>query len=165
VSHMVKSSRGNMPSDRENDTNQPILVIVRRGRRGRGFTVAPADDATNVEPCQDESELGEAIREMLDDPNQPRFDPSALGDEEDDEPPRRRSRNRVQVRDDSDDEDEDEDEQPRGGLIDDLMTGVGDNGRDPTDQLIMNIGSRLLRAGQNMSTSGKARRKRSRKNG
>jgi hypothetical protein len=42
------------------------------------------------------------------------------------------------------------------------MTGVGDNGRDPTDQLIMNIGSRLLRAGQNMSTSGKARRKRSR---
>lgn len=162
MTHMVKSSRGKMPSNRKDVTDQPILLIVRRGRRGRGFTVAPADDAANVEPCQDETELGEAIREMLDDPEQPRFDPSSLDAEEDDEPPRRRGRKQMRTRDQGEDEDDEEDDAPKGGLLDDLMTGVGDNGRDPTDQLIMNIGSRLLRAGQNMSTSGKARRKRNR---
>jgi len=157
-----------MPSERENDINLPILVIVRRGRRGRGFTVAPADDAANVEPCADISELGESIKELLDDPMQPRFDPAALEDDDEDEPPRRRKGGRgssVRVREDSEYDDDDDDRAPRRGVIDEIMDGVGENGRDPTDQLIMNIGSRLLKAGQNLSTSGKARRKRERRGG
>lgn len=166
MSRMVKSSWGKMPSNREVDTGQPILVIVRRGRRGKGFTVAPADDAANIEPCADEAELGESIRAMLDDPNQPRFDPSSLDDEDEDEDerPRRRKARARKARAEGDDEDEDEDEgEGSNGIIGDLMNGVGDNGRDPTDQLLMNIGSKLLRAGQNLSTSGKSRRKRSRR--
>lgn len=168
MSRMVKSSWGKMPSLREVDTGQPILIIVRRGRRGKGFTVAPADDATNVEPCSTEAELGESIRALLDDPNQPRFDPSSLDDDDDEEEePRRRKSRARKARSSSDDDDDgdEDDDQESGSLIGDLMNGVGDNGRDPTDQLIMNIGSKLLRGAQNMSTSGKSRRKRGRGNG
>jgi hypothetical protein len=162
-----------MPSSQDHDINLPILVIVRRGRRG-GFTVAPADDATNVEFCQGPSDIGESIKEMMDSPSQPRFDPSAMGEPEEEEDPRKRGGRDESIRRseskrrraNDDDEDDGEDDGRRasvgGGLLDGLMDGVGENGRDPTDQLIMNIGSRLLQAGQNMSTSNRSRRKRNR---
>lgn len=54
------------------DTTEPILVLVRRGRKGRGFSVSPVEDISNASACLDEKELGETIGEMLDDPNQPR---------------------------------------------------------------------------------------------
>ena len=71
----------------KNDTDQPILFLVRRGRGGRGYLVSPLDDRSNPYPCGDAAQLGEAIIELLDDPKQARFDESQLdgGDEDEDE--------------------------------------------------------------------------------
>jgi len=129
------------------DTNEPILVLVRRGRKGRGFTVAPVEDASNPAMCQDKEELGEVIEEMLLDENQPRVNinellsaagaPSDSEDPEDDE-----------EEDGYEDEDEDEDEpQGQGGILD----GVA-GAEDPADRLLFNIFSAAVTKGQQLSS-------------
>ncbi len=66
------------PMTDEYDVNEPILILVRRGRGDRGYLVAAVDDASNPLPCPDEGEVGKAVLELLNDPKQPRFDERQL---------------------------------------------------------------------------------------
>lgn len=116
------------------DVNQPILILVRRGRGDRGYLVAAVDDTSNPFPCADEAEVGKAVIELLDDPKQPRFDERQLEDldDEDDE-------------DGEDLEEEVEDEAPEGEDDDDGAEGGGeDDGPDPLDELGLDPGEKLL---------------------
>lgn len=159
------------------DTSGPILVLVRRGRKGRGFSVSPIEDIANAAICADEKDLGEAIVEMLDDEEQPRVnlkdflergsapaDSSSRADDEEDED---------DERDDTDDEDEDEDDDdeahdPAEGT---LLEGVA-GADDAADQIMFNLFNAAMSKGRSMSTkkvrdrgtrkSGKKKRKRTR---
>lgn len=62
----------------EYNTLEPILVLIRRGRNGRGFSVSPVEDLANPALCADGNEMGEVIIEMLNDTNQPRVDVNSL---------------------------------------------------------------------------------------
>jgi hypothetical protein len=59
-------------SEEKFDKSQPILVMIRRGRGGRGFLISPVDNVLEVAACADAGEIGELIVEMLDDEKQPR---------------------------------------------------------------------------------------------
>lgn len=54
------------------DTNDPVLIVVRKGRNGKGYIVAPAD-SDHLCPCMSEEDLGFAISEIINDENQPRL--------------------------------------------------------------------------------------------
>ena len=127
----------------ENDIKEPILVLIRRGRGGKGFAVSPVDDVTNPAPCVDEAELAKAIIEMLDDKNQPRVNAHDLlnAAAEVDEP---EGRGNGRDEDDEDGEGEGEEED------DSIFAGVRD-ADDPTDRLIINVVSSLIKKGQEMS--------------
>lgn len=130
------------------DINDPILILVRRGRKGRGFSVAPIEDVSNAAACADEKEVGEVIKEMLDDENQPRVNINNLlsagapasgavaNSESDDD-------------DEYEDEDDAEDEDPhKGGLFE----GVAAAGEGGTERLIMNGLGILAQKGRDMSS-------------
>ena len=126
-------------SKEEYDTSQPILVIVRRGRRG--FTVAPADNPTDVSACADVEAVGDVIIEILDDKSQPRVDIGGLlsaarddvEDAEDDE----EESEELDEADEEDDEDEGEDDDvpwykakdPADALLIGLLTGAATKAR------------------------------------
>ncbi len=136
----------------DNDTSEPILVLIRRGRKGRGFSVSPVDDLGNPAMCADAAELGEVTIEMLDDPKQPRVNVqellNAAQEDGDDDGPRH-----VNGRDDDgDDGDEDEEEGEDGGIFE----GIRD-AEDPADQFIINLFSAAVSKGRELSTKGKRR--------
>ena len=60
------------------DTDDPVLIIVARGRKGRGYIVTPADSDTPF-PCMSAEDVGEAIIEILDDPEQQRVKANTVG--------------------------------------------------------------------------------------
>lgn len=60
------------------NTSDPILVVVRRGRGGKGFLVSPIENVSNAAPCVDAVEVGESILEMLNDISQPRVNMDEL---------------------------------------------------------------------------------------
>jgi hypothetical protein len=113
------------------DINEPILVLVRRGRKGRGFSVSPVEDVSNSSACMDAQELGEVIVELLDDPDQPRVDLGeilsaaanpATETQERDAPRSERKRDIEEAVDDDADEEEDDDRQaPASSSGDDLL--------------------------------------------
>ena len=128
------------------DTNEPILILVRRGRKGRGFSVASVEDVSNAAPCSDEKEIGDVIKEMLDDVEQPRVNIHDLLAAAAGNPPGAVSQ--------SDDEDEEEDEEegdedPHEGTI---FEGVMGSGEGAGDRLLLNIVSGLVQKGKSMST-------------
>lgn len=127
-------------SSKQHDTNEPILLLVRRGRRGKGFLVSAADDHTNPAACADAEEIGGVIEEMLDDPEQPRFDMDALagGDAAPEAPATGGEIEEYE----GDDEDEDEDE----GEADPMMSGL-----DPLERLALQVGKKLLDKGREVS--------------
>ena len=163
----------------EYDTSKPILILVRRGRKGRGFSVSPVEDVSNAAACADEKEIGEVIKEMLDDKAQPRVDINDLlsaaaegpppaddeedegdddyeGDDDDDE----------EADDEESDDDEEEGEDSASGTV---FEGVAGS-EDPADRLLFNIFTRVVRKGQDMSSSrvrgpsrGKKRKKKKKK--
>ena len=139
------------------DTSKPILVLVRRGRKNRGFSVAPVEDISNAAVCADEKEVGEVIIEMLNDEEQPRVDvndllAAAAGDSSDSES------------DDEDDEegdDEDDDDATKGTIFEGAVGSA-----DPLEQVLFNVMARAVRKGQNMSSSrvrGSGRRRKKKK--
>ncbi|MHC4433927.1 MAG: hypothetical protein ACYTBS_18965 [Planctomycetota bacterium] len=150
------------------DTSEPILVIIRRGRRGRGFTVAPVEDASNPAMCGSKEELGEVLEEMLDDEHQPRVDINQLlaaasgedplpqddcGSDDGAEDPDEEYEDG-----DEDEEYEDDDEEPagEGGIFE----GVAGS-EDPADRLLFNLFSAAVTKGRDMSS--KPRKPRSRR--
>lgn len=62
----------------QHDTSEPILILVRRGRNNRGFSISPVEDISNAAIVSNETEIGEVILEMLNDPNQPRVNVNDL---------------------------------------------------------------------------------------
>lgn len=147
------------------DTNQPILLVVRRGRRGRGFTVAPVEDATNPAMCGSASELGEVIEEMLDDESQPRVDLDELinaghPDSDDEKSTDSSSSNSESEGEEEyeDDEEEEAEEDGEGGILD----GVAGSA-DPAEQILVNTFSWLASKGRSMSSKPRKPRARSRR--
>lgn len=138
------------------DTSKPILVLVRRGRNNRGFSISPVEDVSNSASCADEKEIGEVIVEMLDDPTQPRVDinellaaasgaPSSRNVPDDEEGDEDDEDNEEEYEDDDDDDGED---RSRGTVFE----GVAD-AEDPADRLLFNIFSSVVTKGRGMSSS------------
>ncbi len=139
------------------DVTQPILILVRRGRGDRGYLVAAVDDASNPFPCADESEVGESVVQLLNDPTQPRFDEKQLGaapadydeDEEEEE-------SDIEEEEEDEDEEEYEDEPPAPDPLDEL-------GLDPGEKLLFKIGEKLLGSARHMSNDYRDKRKKRKK--
>jgi len=145
------------------DTSEPILVLIRRGRKGRGFSVAPVEDATNPAMCQSTEEVGEVIKEMLDDEGQARVDLKDLfsvssgdassddddydDDDYDDDDDR-----------EGDDEDDEEEEDTAAGTIFEGVAGAA----DPTDRLLLNVFTKVVKKGQDLSSKPRKKRNRTR---
>jgi len=137
------------------DVNEPILVLVRRGRKGRGFTVCPVEDISNPAVCSDSKEMGEVIEEFLNDENQPRVNVkdllgAATGHEpQGDLPPGGNGSEspRGQQAQEPDEDDEEEEEEEEG-----IFTGVAGS-EDPASQLLVNLLSGAINQGRKMSST------------
>jgi hypothetical protein len=152
-----------MSDSKANDTNLPILVLIRRGRKGRGFLVSAADDPTDVAACADGDEVGAAIVELLDDPDQARFDQSQVesgsseADSTDEEQETYAAGDELEEYE-GDEEGEDDEDEREPGVFD-----VDPEG-DIATQLLVNLGRATLKKGQELSNnyrkkgSGKNRR-------
>lgn len=145
------------------DKNEPILVLIRRGRKGRGFSVSPVEDISNPAVCQTSTELGEIIEEMLDDEGQPRVDlkelmAAATSDARDDRDDRDDDGD-----DDGDDEEYDDEDEEEGEEEEDegIMSGVIGS-EDPADRLLLNVFSSLVNKGRSMSSKPRKPRSRTR---
>lgn len=148
-------------SDKTYDINQPILVIVRRGRGGRGYAVAPVDSPTDVAACADVNQLGDAIVEILDDEKQPRVDidelmratdaggdPESLGDEDEGD--------EVEGEDEDGDEEEEDEEEDEDEEV------PWHQAPDPAEALFIAGISKLVEKGRKMSKRSKRSRRRGR---
>lgn len=163
----------------KHDINQPILILVRRGRGGRGFLVSPVDSPTDVAACASTSEIGDVVLELLDDEGQPRINVEDLlraseGSDDDDEddddsaefsnPPAARS----SVEDDDEDDEEDDDGDDDGEEDDEEDEDENDKpwfdvrgASDPADQILINVLHGVMGKAQKMSkTKGRRRRRR-----
>lgn len=147
------------------DINEPILVLIRRGRKGRGFTVCPVEDISNPAVCSGAPELGEVIEEMLNDETQPRVDVNDLlnaSSEPEPEPgPSQKRRAKAEPEpeeDEYDDEDDEGEPQGSGGVLD----GVAGS-EDPAAQLLINVLHGAMSKGRQMSSKRARVRPRTRK--
>jgi len=136
------------------DINEPILVLIRRGRKGRGFTVCPVEDISNPAVCSDAPELGEVIEEMLNDESQPRVDVNELmnaSTEPEPEPsgPQQRRRTRAQPEEVEEEEEFEDDDEPQGN--DGVLDGVAGS-EDPAAQLLINVLHGAMSKGRQMSS-------------
>ena len=130
------------------DISQPILIVVRKGRGGRGFLVSAVDDLNAISPCQDQSEMAEAIVEMLEDEKQPRVDLTKLQEATSPE-----SKSKAVERTESDDDEDDDDED---GDVD----GEDTDDMDEVD-LLHEIGAAIFKRAKKASrpSSGRGRRR------
>lgn len=142
-----------MSESKNNDTNLPILVLVRRGRKGRGYLVSAIDDPTNAAACTDSEEVGQSIVEMLDDPEQPRCDLADLesattesGNQQGSNAAGAAKGGEIDGYDGENDEDEEEEEEGEEDWVD-SYTG------DPLERLLLRAGQRVLSKGREMSNS------------
>lgn len=142
-------------SSKSYDINQPILVVIRRGRGNRGYTVAPVDSPTDIAACADAEQIGDAIVEMLEDKEQPRVDIDILmraaeGDLEEEGEEEEGGQDLEETdEDDEDGDDEDEDE-------------PWYKSSDPADALIINILSGAAKKARELSRPSRRRRGRGR---
>lgn len=131
----------------KNDINEPILILVRRGRKGRGFSVAAIEDVSNPAACADEAEVGEVIKEMLDDVEQPRVNINELLAAGAGVPPGGAAASSES--DDDEFEDDDEDGDPHSGGLFEGVTAAGEGG---TERLILNGLAMFAQKGRDMSS-------------
>lgn len=148
-------------SSKAHDINQPILIVVRRGRGGRGYTVAPVDSPTDIAACSDAEQVGEAIIEMLDDDKQPRVDIDALlraadGDFEEAEEEERGQGEKETGEQDLDESDED-DEDDVDEADDEEEEQPWYKAKDPADALLITGLSKLLQKGREVSRGSRRR--------
>ncbi len=113
----------------DNDINDPVLVIVARGRKGRGYTVTPADSDTPY-PCMSAEDVGEAIIEILDDPEQARVQANTVGQkgESQEEASASGGEEKPPPEPDDDDEEYEENPYPQGDAYESM---------DPVDKAIV----------------------------
>lgn len=139
------------------DVNEPILVLIRRGRKGRGFTVCPVEDVANPAVCTDSKDMGEVIEELLSDESQPRVNVNDLLNAAKSEPASSAGSQEDEDEDDEDEDDEGDEEEGEGGIFD----GVA-GAEDPAGQLLINVLSGAMNQGRKMSSKrvrGRGRRK------
>ena len=142
----------------KHDTSEPILVLIRRGRKGRGFSISPVEDIANAAACATTAEVGEVIEEMLDDENQPRVDINELLQAATGGPQKPKSKPSAAHDDAEEDEDEDDDEEdddeeeehPSSGSGS-ILDGVAE-AKDPADQIMINLLSWGVNKGRSMSS-------------
>lgn len=159
-----------MPEDK-NDTNQPILILVRRGRGGRGYLVSPVDNPTDVAACSSANEVGDAALELLDDPNQPRVnieeilamasgEPIEEGEDDEDRDSTEDSR-AADDEQDEEEEDGDDGEGEEGEEEDGEDRAWWDvrGAEDPADQILVNVLGGVLGKAQKVSNRQKRRRR------
>ncbi len=127
----------------EYDVNEPILILVRRGRGDRGYLVAAVDDASNPLPCPDEGEVGKAVLELLNDPKQPRFDERQL-----EEAYRSVAAEEGVEEEDEEAAEEEGEEEPAAEAGDDPFAGLD---LDPGDKLLFQIGSAIIGKARHLS--------------
>jgi len=120
-------------------TEKPILVMIGKGRKGRGFIVAPADSMDEPVMCMDLEQVVETLNEWVNDPNRERFDPVEMEEEEFEE------------------EEEAAKKKSSGGIFD--FTGK----MDPADELLFNIGNAVYEKAHSMSNGYRVRKKKSRR--
>jgi hypothetical protein len=143
----------------EYDVTQPILILVRRGRGDRGYLVAAVDDASNPFPCADETEVGKAVIELLNDPKQPRFDEKQLEAAAADYEEEEEDEEEEEEEDIEEDEEEEEEEPPPPPPPDPL----DELGLDPGEKLLFRIGEKLLGSARHMSNDYRDKRKKRKK--
>lgn len=152
-----------MSDSKANDTNLPILVLIRRGRKGRGFLVSAADDPTDVAACADGDEVGAAIVELLDDPDQARFDQSQVESKPSGPESTGNEQETYATGDGIEEYEEDEEGEEDGDEREPGLLDVDPEG-DIATQLLMNLGRATLKKGQELSNNyrkkgpGKSRR-------
>jgi hypothetical protein len=134
------------------DVNQPILLLVRRGRGGRGYLVAAVDDTANAFPCSDESEVGSSVIELLNDPKQPRFDENQLEDLEEEDLEDSASEDVDEDDDEEPEEEPEENEDPEPDPLDEL-------GLDPGEKLLFQVGTAILGKARHLSNDYRHKRK------
>lgn len=127
------------------DINQPVLLVVKRGRFGKGYLVCAADDVTNPAPAATPEEIGEMVVAMLDDPKQPRFDESSLSIEVEEELSQE-STTPPQEEDLEEENEEDDDEDPYSGL-------------DAGDRILFSIAESVLGKARHASNSYRKKKK------
>ena len=144
----------------EYDVTQPILILVRRGRGDRGYLVAAVDDASNPFPCVDETEVGKAVVEMLNDTKQPRFDEKQLEAASADYEEEEEEEEEEDIEEDEDEEEEEEEEEPPPPPPPDPLDELG---LDPGEKLLFRIGEKLLGSARHMSNDYRDKRKKRKK--
>lgn len=65
-------------ADQKYNTDDPILIVIKRGRNNKGYIISPADNDSPC-PCLSAEDIGEAIIELLEDEAQPRLDANSVG--------------------------------------------------------------------------------------
>jgi hypothetical protein len=149
-------------SGQKYDINQPILVVVRRGRGGRGYAVAPVDSPTDVAACADANQVGDAIVEMLDDSAQPRVDIDELMRAAEGDAEEVSSNQEVESSQSQDDEEAGEEDGEEGEEEDDEEEPWY-RASDPADALIIAGISKLFEKGRKVSKGSRRRRGRAKK--
>lgn len=139
------------PMADEYDVNEPILILVRRGRGDRGYLVAAVDDASNPLPCPDEGEVGKAVLELLNDPKQPRFDERQL-----EEAYRSVAAEEGVEEEEEEAAEEEGEEEPAAEAGDDPFAGLD---LDPGDKLLFQIGSAIIGKARHLSNDYRRPRK------
>lgn len=130
------------------DINQPVLLVVKRGRFGKGYLICAADDVTNPAPAANANEVGEMVVAMLDDPNQPRFDENSLSVEVEEE-----QQCSAPPQEEIEDEEEEEDEEEYGEEEDHYA------GLDAGERLLFALGEKLVGKARSASNSYRKKKK------
>ncbi len=141
-----------MSQKQSHDINAPILVIVRRGRNGRGYAIAPVDAPSDIAVCADSVQVGEAIVELLDDEKQVRVDlDELLNAAQEDEKEIVKDEKGGEEEEEDEEEEEEEEEEPWY------------RAQDPADALLIHGLSKLLEKGRKISRPSGRRRKKKKK--
>jgi hypothetical protein len=118
-----------MPKSNESVDNRPVLITVRQSKRGYIVESAGSNDPY---PCKDSDDIGEAIIDILNDPDTQRMEDAGAP-----EPPRSRSSG-----DEEEYEEEEYDPQPNPGAA------------NTADEILAGALSMLLEKGRKLSHRG-----------
>jgi len=138
-----------MSNEEKHDVSQPILIVVRRGRLGRGFLVSAVDKLNDIVPCQDKEEMADAILELLDDEDQPRVDLNELQKATSEES--KNSEHSLEEGDEEESDDEEDEEQEDESANDEVQDFVTD--------ILAGVLNRARKASRTSSGRGRRRKR------
>ena len=113
-----------MSKEEKHDVSQPILIVVRKGRGGRGFLVSAVDKLNDISPCQDKEEMADAIIEMLEDEDQPRVDLNELQRAASEGDDKERALDESEQEEEDEEEEDGEDDAHSNDEVQDFVTDI-----------------------------------------